>query len=107
MKIKMNTISAGPDPTLNWHEGQIREVCLEEGQYWIEKGIAVDHEKAIINTPEKAVVKAPERAVTVPAETAKVNAGVEPAKAPAKAPASSGNINTSAKASTWGTPGAK
>lgn len=107
MKIKMNTISAGPDPTLNWHEGQIREVCPDERNYWVEKGIAVDHEKAVAPASEKAVAKAPERAVAAPAETAKVSASDESVKAPVKAPASSGNVNSSAKASTWGTPGVK
>lgn len=70
MKIKMLTISASPDPKLNWHEGEIREVCKEEGEYWVMKGIALDIEQAIVKPSEKAVIVSTQKAVVAPPETA-------------------------------------
>jgi hypothetical protein len=47
MKIKMLTTSAGPDPTLNWSEGQKRTVDDEEAQALVDAGVAVSLELII------------------------------------------------------------
>lgn len=107
MKIKMLTTKCGPISTENWAEGQKRNVCDEEGEYWIKMGVAVLIEKSVVKPAEKAVIIAPERAVVKPAETAKVTPSIEPAKPPVKAPVASENTVASAKAQTWGTPEVK
>jgi len=99
MKIKMNTISAGPNPSLNWHEGEEREVCPEEAEHWIKQGVAKSCETAIMQPSEKVVTGPKEKAVVQPTETT--------VKAPAPSPAKSGNTQTSNSAPTWSTPGVK
>jgi hypothetical protein len=50
MKIRMLTTSAGPDPALNWHEGQKRTVDDEEGQALVDAGVATSLEP-VVPTP--------------------------------------------------------
>lgn len=110
MKIKMLTTKCGPVSSENWVEGQKRNVCDEEGEYWIKQGIAVLIEKSVVAPAEKAVISAPERAVVKPTETAKVIVAPEVVKAPVTplaVPAGKSNSVASAKAATWGTPEAK
>lgn len=108
MKIKMLTTNCGPDPTRNWNEGQVREVCEEEGTYWIKLNVAIPYGTAVVKPPEKAVTSPAEKAVVAPQE--KAGKGVvtpSAAKAPEAPPASPDNVNSSAKAATWGTPEVK
>lgn len=110
MKIKMLTTKCGPVSSENWVEGQKRNVCDEEGDYWIKMGIATLIEKSIVSPAEKAVITAPERAVVKPTETAKAMAPSEPVKAPVAPPAVPAGKSASvasAKAATWGTPEVK
>lgn len=110
MKIKMLTTKCGPISSENWNEGQKRNVCDEEGEYWIKQGIAVLIEKSVVEPAEVAIITAPERAVIKPTETAKVAVAPEPVKAPVAppaVPAGKSNSVASAKAATWGTPEVK
>lgn len=108
MKIKMLTINAGPDTSQNWNEGQIRTVCDDEGNYWIQKGVAVLYEKSVIAPVEKAMIAPVQKAVIAPPEVSeKGKVKAESVKQPVAHPASSGGTVSSAKGPTWGTPGVK
>jgi hypothetical protein len=108
MKIKMLTIKCGPETSENWDEGQVREVCDEEGAYWKKFRVAEDYPKAMVTVPEKAVTGPAEKAVVAPQEKAAKGVVAPPAvKAPEAPPASPSNVNSSAKAATWGTPEVK
>lgn len=115
MKIKMLTTKSGPIANENWHEGQIRTVCDDEGEYWIKFGVASIIEKSVIAPVEKATIAPTQKAVVAPSEVsekgkAKGDAPNPPVAPPARSgnaigatPASSSAAVSSAKAQTWGT----
>lgn len=90
MKIEMLTTKCGPNPSENWVEGQKRNVCDDEGNYWIKQGVAKSLETSVIKPSEKAVVTSSEKAVIKPPEVANVTPTFN-------------TVQKSAKAATWGT----
>ena len=108
MKIKMLTTKSGPIANENWHEGQIRTVCDDEGEYWIKLGVASIIEKSVVAPVEKATIAPTQKAVVAPSEVSeKGKAKGDASKQPVTPPALSSNTVPSAKAQTWGTPEVK